>query len=117
MMLAVILFAAGAIAAVELFRLAQAGSQEGESTFIATTLAQQCVETLRNVAFGSLTVGAGVMGSVNGCSASPSGLPSGSRSVTISQPFTDLKQISVTVSWAAPGGTTHVVLQTYRSNV
>jgi hypothetical protein len=117
MMLAIVLFATGTVAAAELFHRAQTGSADGEHTLVATSLAQQCLETLRNVAFASLTVGSGVMGGVNGCSASVSGLPSGSRSVTISQPFTNLKQISVTVSWSAPGGTTDVALQTYRSNV
>ena len=116
-MLAIVLFASGTVAAAELFHRAQAGSKDGESTLIATTLAHQCLETLKNVAFASLTVGSGVMGSINGCSASVSGLPSGSRSVTVAQPFTNLKQMTVTVSWSAPGGTTNVALQSYRSNV
>jgi len=117
MMLAIVLFAVGTVAAMEVFHRAQVGSDDGEYVFRATNLAQQCLETLRNIVFGSLTVGSGVMGSVTGCSASPSGLPSGSRSVTVTSTNADLKQITVTVSWAAPGGTTNVVLQSYRSNI
>ena len=117
MMLALVIFSVGTVAAAELFHRAQAGNTDGEQTFIATTLAQQCVETLRNVLFASLTVGSGVMSSVTGCSASPSGLPSGSRSVTVALTNANLKQITVTVSWTAPGGTTNVVLQNYRSNI
>ena len=116
MMLALVLFAAGMGAILDLCHRAQAGATDGEHVLIATSLSQQCLEALRNVSFSSLTVGSGVMSGTTGCG-SVSGLPSGSRSVTISQPFTNLKQISVAVSWDAPGGSTNVTLQTYRSNV
>ena len=116
-MLALVLFAVGTVALAELFHRAQVGNDDGEFTFLATNLAQQCLETLRNLTFGSLTVGSGVLSSVTGCSASPSGLPSGSRSVTVASTTTNLKQITVTISWAAPGGTTNVAFGTYRSNI
>lgn len=121
-MLALVLMALGTFAVIELFHRAQQGNADGEHVFIATHAAQECLETLRNLAYGSLTVGIGVLSSVTGCSASPSGLPAPTdgtpppiRSVTVTEPATNLKQIAVTISWAAPGGTTNVALQTYRS--
>ena len=119
MMLAMLLFAVGTVAAVELFHRAQAGSADGEYVLVATYSAQQCLESLRNVAYGSLTIGSGVLTSVTGCGTSASGLPSGSRSVSVSSPFTNLKQVTVTVTWTVQGsgGTTNVSLQAYRSNV
>jgi len=116
-MLALVLFATGTVAAAELFHRAQAGSADGEHMWIATYRAQECMEALRNLTFAGLTVGSGVLTSVTGCATSIAELPSGSRSVTVASTNANLKQVSVTVSWTAPGGTTNAVLQTYRSNV
>lgn len=120
LMISVSLFAAGTVAVMDLLHQAQRGSDDGEHTFLATHAAQQCLEVLRNIAYASLTVGSGVMSGTTGCGAGVSGMPSGSRSVTISQPYTNLKQVAVTVTWTPPasaGQTTNVALQTYRSGV
>ncbi len=117
MMLALVLFAGATVAAMELLHRAQASSTEGEFVLLATYQVQLCLENLRNVSYASLTVGSSVMTGTNGCGTSVASLPSGSRSVTITQPYTNLRQVAVTVSWTAPGGTPNVVLQTYRSSI
>lgn len=116
-MLALMLFAAGTVAVMELLHRAQLGSNDGEGTWLATARAQECMESLRNVAYASLTVGSDVLTSVSGCDAGIAELRSGNRSVTVTQPETNLKQVTVTVSWTVQGGTTNVALQTYRSGV
>lgn len=120
LMIALVVFAVGTLAAMDVLHRAQAGSTDGEHTLLATHAGQQCLEALRNIAYGSLTVGPGVMSGTIGCGATISSLPSGSRSVTISeQPSTNLKRLTVTVTWQPPGSgsTTNVALQTYRAGV
>ena len=121
-MLALVLFAVGTVAAMSLIHQAQMGSRDGEFDLIATYRAAECLESLRNVTYPTLTVGSGVMTGTPQCGADVAELPQiaggNERSVTIVQPFTNLKQIMVTISWAAPGsGSADVALQTYRSGI
>ena len=109
-MLALILFAVGTVAAVELLRLAQANAAQGENTLIATYLAQRRLEELRNVAYGSLA------NEAKATVGSPAGYSRFSRQVTVTTPYGNLKQLVVTIYWNAPGGETSLSLQTYRSN-
>ena len=109
--LAAVLFAVGTVTTVELFHRAQAGATDGENVLIATHLAQRRMEELRNVAYGSLA------NESKASISSPSGFSRFSRQVTVTTPYTNLKQVVITVYWNAPGGETNVTLQTYRSNV
>ena len=109
-MMTLVLLSAGTVAVVELFQRARVGGTDGENVLIATCLAQRRLEELRNTAYGSLADESSASVS------SPSGYSQFNRSVTVTTPYTNLKQVVVTVSWSAPGGTTSVSLQTYRSN-
>ena len=111
MMLAVILFAVGMVAVIEVMQRSQAVTTDGENILIATQLAHRRFEELRNVAYGSL------VDEAKASIASPSGFGRFSRAVTVTTPTTNLKQLVVTVSWNAPGGEASVALQTYRANV
>ena len=106
MMLALVLFAVGTVAAVELLQRAQAGGTDAENTLMATGVAQRCLDELRSVSFGSLASAT--------CTA-PSGFTQLTPTVTVTPINTNLSQVAVTVSWRAPGGPTDVALQTYRS--
>ena len=120
MMLAMVLVAVGTVAALELFQQAQAGSTDGEFSARATYLSQECLEALRNQTYAGLTVGSGVLSSVSGCGSSASGLPQGSRSVTVTEPYVNqLKRLAVTISWTGigSGSASNVVLYTYVSNI
>lgn len=112
-MLAIVFFAVTTVAAMELFRSSQASIAEGESVLIATHLAQQRLEELRNAPYASLASEAKAAVAV------PAGFSRFSRAVAVTTPSTNLKHIVVTVSWTVPGpgGETSVNLQTYRSNV
>jgi hypothetical protein len=109
-MLTLALLSAGTVAVAELFQRARIGGTDGENVLIATSLAQRRLEELRNTAY------AGLADESAASVSSPSGYSRFTRSVTVTTPYTNLKQIVVTVSWSAPGGTTSVGLQTYRSN-
>ncbi len=110
-MLALVLFAIGTVAVIEVMQRAQAVTTDGENVLIATQLAHRRLEELRNVAYGSLA------NEAKGAIASPSGFARFSRQVTVTTPYTYLKQVVVTVFWNAAGGEPNVVLQTYHSNV
>ena len=111
MMLALALFAAGTIAVIELLQRAHAGVGDGESVLIATHLATRRLEELRNTTYASLT------SETKASVSSPSGYSRFSREVTVTTPYTNLKQAVVTVYWTATGGETNVSLRTYRSGV
>ena len=110
-MLALVLFASGTVAIIELLRQAQASRTDGEGILIATHLAQRRLEELRQTAYSSLS------NASKASVSSPSGFSFFSRQVTVTTPYTNLKQVVVTVYWNAPGGETNVSLQTYRANL
>ena len=115
-MLALVLFAGGTVAVMDLFHRAQIGQSDGENVVIATYVAQRRLEELRNTAYANLASESEARVS------SPSGYSHFCREVTVSTPYTNVRQITVTVSWDPPDCTTssanpNVVLQTYRSAV
>jgi len=109
MMLAMVLFAVGTVAIMELLQRAHAGVADGENVLMANHLALRRLEELRNVSFTSLASEA------KAPVTSPSGFSRFSREAVVTEPLTDLKQVVVRVSWQAPGGETNVALQTYVS--
>ena len=111
MMLAIVLFAVGTVACVELLHRGQAGSTDGENVLLATRLAQWRLEELRNTAYAS------VASESRASVSNPSGFSRFDRAVTVTTPYTNLKQVVVTVYWNGPGGETSVSLQAYRSNI
>lgn len=109
-MLSLAVLAAGTVAIIEVLQRAHAGVADGESTLIATHLAQRRLEELHNVAYASLA------NETKASVSSPSGFGRFSREVAVTTPYTNLQQIVITVYWTAVGGETSVTLQTYRSN-
>ena len=115
-LLALVLFTTGTIAVAELLQRAHASQADGENLLIATHLAQRRLEELRNTSYGSLT------NESKASVSSPSGYTRFCREVSVTTPYTNLRQITVTVSWGPPDCTTsssnaNVALQTYRSNI
>jgi len=114
--LALSLFAIGTIAVMDLIHRGQAGITDGENVLIATHLAQRRLEELRNTGYGSLT------SESEASVTTPSGYTRFCRAVTVTTPYTNLKQIVVIMSWGPPDCTTSstnpsISLQEYRSNV
>ena len=110
-LLALVLFTTGTMAVADLLQRAHAGQADGENVLIATHLAQRRLEELRNTSYGGLT------DESKASVSSPSGYTRFSREVTVTTPYTNLKQIVVTVYWTGVGGETNVAVRTYRSNI
>ena len=108
-MLALTLMSVGTVSLMELLHRSHSGMAEGESVLIATHLAQRRLEELRNATYASLTSEA------KAAITDPTGYSRFSREVTVTTPYTNLKQVAVAVSWTAPGGEASMSLQTYRS--
>lgn len=109
MMLSLVLFVTGTLAAMTLIHRAQAAATDGENVLIATHLAQRRLEELRNVAFAS------VVSESQASVTDPSGFTRFDRGVAVTTPVTNLKQLISTVYWDTAGGEANVSLQTYRS--
>jgi len=116
--MAIIVFASGVVAVMELFHRAQAGSTDGENVLIATQLAHGCQAALRNVAYGSLAAQADTVCTIP----SEAAFSRFSRTVTVTPqtapaPYdtANLTRLDVRIFWNAPGGTTDVTLSAIRS--
>ena len=114
--LALSVVAIGTLAALDLMRHAHGGLADGENVLVATHLAQRRLEELRNVTYASLA------SEGKASVTSPTGFTRFSREVTVTtltttSPYnsSNLKQVEVKVYWNAPGGETHISLQTLRS--
>ncbi len=111
MLIALTVFAVGTLAVMDLMQQAQAGSRDGENVLIATHLARWRMEELRNSAYASLA------NEAKASISSPSGYSRFSRQVTVTTPYTNLKQVAISVYWTTQGGETSVSVQSYRSNI
>lgn len=109
LMLAVVLFAVGTVAAMDLMRHAGQGSADGENTLIALHLARRRLEELRNVPYASLA------DESRADVSTPSGFTHFERTVEVTEPATNLSDVLVTVYWTGPSGETNVSLRTARS--
>ena len=115
-MVALVLLSVGTVAIIELMQRAHAGQADGENVLIATQLAQRRLEELRNTAYASIA------SESEARVTSPSGFTRFCREVNVTTPYTNLRQITITVSWDPPDCTTsssnpNVSLSTYRSNI
>jgi len=106
-LVAVVLFAAGIVAVIGLFSAALVSSVDPENTGIAMTLAEKRIEEIRNLNFDT--------GIVDEAKADVSGFTGFQRSVAVTTPYTDLKQVTVSVYWSYKGGETTASLVTYMS--
>ena len=111
LLLAVTLLAVGTVGVMTLMHQGQMGTAEGESVLTATYLAQRRLEELKNVSYAS------VANEARTSVSDPAGYTRFDREVTVTTPYTNLKQIVVTVYWDVPStsGETSLSLQTYRS--
>ena len=114
MMLALTLFAVGTLGVMSVMNEAQRGAADGETSLVGLQLAQKRLGELANVSYASLA---------DESKAQLSGSYSKfCREVAVTTPYTNLKQIVVTVTWNPPScltntNTNNEVLQTYRSSI
>lgn len=94
--------------------LSQAASQgffvgtENENVFVASRLAQEKLEMLRNTSYA---------GVANETKAAVSGFSAFQREVVVTTPQTNLKQVTVSVYWYSKANELNVSLVTYVSNL
>jgi len=106
-LIALIILTVGIVATVGLFSSGLAGNVDAENTAVAMNLAQRRMEEIRNLDFDT--------GIVDETKAAVSGFSNFQREVVVSEPETDLKQVTVNVYWSYKGGEVTVPLVTYIS--
>jgi len=106
-LIAMALAAVGPVIMIGLFSTAFVSSIDPEKTNIAMNLAQGRLEEIRNLDFETEIV--------SEPKSEVSGFPEFQRSVTVTSPETDLKQVTVDVYWSFKGGESTTSLVTYLS--
>ena len=104
-LIAVVLFTMGVVVVTGLFSAAFVASVDPENTGIAMTLAEKRMEEIRNLDFAT--------GIIDEAQADVPGFTGFQRSVAVTTPYTDLKQVTVNVYWSYKGGETTTALVTY----
>lgn len=106
-LIALILFTVGVIAIAGLFGTGLASSFDTENTIIAINLAQRRMEEIRNLDFDTQIV--------NEVKADVDGFPGFQREVLVTQPESDLTEVTVNVYWTFKGDEISAPLQSYIS--
>lgn len=108
LLIVIVLFSAGAVVLLEIFSIGLFGGVESENTLIATALAQDKMELIRNSPYGSIA---------DETKAPVTDYPFFQREVVVATPQTNLKQITVNMYWAERTGEMKISLVTYVSNI
>lgn len=108
LLIVIVLFSAGAVVLLEIFSMGLLGGLANENTFLATALAQDKMESIRNIPYGSIS---------DETKAPVSGYPFFQREVIVSTPSSNLKQITVNMYWTERTGEIKISLVTYASNI
>lgn len=107
-LIVVVLFSAGAVVLLEIFSVGLFGGFENENTLIATALAQDKMELVRNSSYGSIG---------DEAKAPVTDYPFFQREVVVTTPQANLKQITVNIYWTERTGEIKISLVTYVSNI
>jgi len=106
-LIAIMIFTVGIISILSLLNMGLFGDLDAENTSTALALTQQRLEEIRNLAFDA--------GIVNESKAPVAGFSGFQREVIVTQPQTDLKQVTVTTYWTAKANEVGASLVTYIS--
>jgi prepilin-type N-terminal cleavage/methylation domain-containing protein len=90
-LITIIIFTLGVVIIAGLFSTGLATSVDAENTNVAVSLTQRRLEEIKNLDFET--------GIVNESKASVSGFTGFQRQVVVTEPETDLKQVTVTTYW------------------
>lgn len=105
-LLALLLFAVGVVSIAGLYSIGLGSSLDAENTGIALSLAHGRAEEIRNKDYASIA---------NEAKAQVPGFTAFQRQVAVTEPFSELKQVTVTVYWPHKGSETSVPVVTYVS--
>ncbi len=101
-------FAAGAVVLLQIFSMGLYGSVDNENTMIATALAQEKMEEMRNEPYTSI---------VPEVRAQVPNYTSFDREILVTAPVSNLKQVTVNIYWNGKTGDVKISLVTYVSNI
>ncbi len=107
-LLTLLLLGVGMVSLVSAITLILTSGGINESELIATNLAQEKIETLKNTSYSGIA---------NEAKAAVSGFSSFEREVAVTTPVTSLQQITVTVYWNHKTTELSKNLVTYRSDI
>lgn len=108
LLIVVVLFSAGTIALLQIFSATLYGGSENQNTLIATGLAQEKMESIRNTPYASI---------VPEASAAVPGYTFFQREVVIATPIPNLSEVDVNVYWTERSGDVKISLVTYVSDI
>ena len=115
LLIVMVLFSAGAVSLLQIFSVTIYGGSENQNTLIATALAQEKAELIRNSPYSSV---------VNEVRAAVPDYTFFQREVVVTTPIPNLRQVDVNVYWTerphdvTPGaGDVKISLVTYVSNI
>ena len=106
-LIAIMIFTVGTLSIMGLFNMGLFGSLDAENTSTALALSRRRLEEIRNLNFTT--------GIVNESKAAVIGFTGFQREVIVTQPQTDLKQVTVTTYWTAKANEVGTSLVTYIS--
>lgn len=107
-LLATLVITLGFFALLQVFSLGLFASRDNESVLVATQLAQEKMDEIRNKSYASIA---------NEAKAAVTGFSDFQREVVVTTPQTDLKQVSVNVYWNTKSVELNTGLVTYASNL
>lgn len=94
-LIVIILFTAGVVAVSTLFVNGMAGAHDAENTTISINLARERMEEIRNLGYANIA---------NEAKANVTGFSGFQREVTVTEPETNLKLVTVKAYWKYAGG-------------
>lgn len=107
-LLTLVLLGVGLVCLVSALSLILTSGGINESELVATNLAQEKIESLKNTSYAGIA---------NEARAAVSGFTSYEREVAVTTPVTGLKEINVTVYWTHRNSELNRNLVTYRSEI
>lgn len=110
LLIVIVLFSAGAVSLLQIFSMTIYGGSENQNTLIATALAEEKMEQIRNTAYGSV---------VDETRAVVPNYTFFEREVVVddNMPVTNMKQVTVKVYWIEGPGDVTISLATYVSSI
>ena len=105
-LIATVIFTVGIVTVLSAFNTGMFASTEVENVDLALNLAQERMESIRDIGYGFAGDAKGPV----------SGFPAFQRQAAVTVLQTDLKQVDVTVYWQTRGGETNIALTTYLTN-
>jgi len=108
LLIVIALFSAGAVALLQIFSMCLYAGGENENTIVATALAQEKMEEMRNEPYASVSAEA---------RAQVPNYTFFDREVLVTTPISNLKQVTVNVYWKERSGDVKTSLVTYVSDI